>query len=105
VSPDVGIDTDRVVYATAPTVPVGDCSWCPPGDPARPANMLVTWETRFGTLITRLLGDCCVREATAHLTAASATVWIVAAAAGQPNTHRPRTNTTRNQNCADGGPR
>lgn len=62
-------DRPHVTHLPAP-IPPGDCTWCPPGDPARPATaQLLTIRPGGGLdsgVRTELVGDCCLLDAIHH---------------------------------------
>ena len=62
-------DRRRIRHHAVPGLQVGTCWWCPPGDPTRPANAVLTWTTPPGTRQRRDVGECCALDAVTRLLA------------------------------------
>lgn len=63
--------------------PLGDCEFCPPGDPARAATaQLLSVQPGRGVVI-RDVGPCCIREALHDTIADHGAVTVMQLAAGQ----------------------
>lgn len=56
-------DQHLVTYLPVTARPLGTCSFCPPGDPARPATAQLLYIDRDTGLRVRDVGGCCIVDA------------------------------------------